>query len=838
MPKALKYSLITFISIIILLLVIPFFIPLNSYKGVIISKVKEQTNRDLTINGDIKLSLLPNPAVSLTEVKLSSIEGAKEPYLTSVENAKASLRLLPLFKGAIEVASIELQKPVINLEVLSNGQKNWELSTSSNKAGVSSDNSTEIASNDKDELQLPILINHLKIIDGKIKYIEKGNEKIFNNINLDTQIKSLKGPIDFTLALDALEQKINIAGNITEIGKIIPLNADINIADEKIKIEGKFDSENNSFAGVANVKGNTKTLKLPTELQNDYELTSLINANNKNIEIKDAKLKFMSIELLANGNYNLEQNNLKANIAVNQGNIVSDITSNMDKSSLFNGNISLQADSLAPLLNALKLKTDKLPTIIKKKITITSNVIYNPQEINLQNINFSTAGTSVQGNIKLKNLTQDIAVNHNLKINNFESLMALMGVSNLNSIGSVQLNGEVQKSKDVFHIDNKILVFNINISFKGDINLAAQKPNFNLNLYSPLINLEKILASNHPAPASNKANNVPSQNIAAAPKNNTPWSNNPINLGFLNNIEGNAAINIDKLTDDSLIINNLKAKLNIAGGKLNITSVNANIYGGELNANGYVDSSKSQNISMKIDLKNAYLKSLTPQGNKIKITDGRLSFKTDLNSAGTSVYDYVKNLNGQFNVNSDNGKISGFDLNRIADAVSNAKNSEGVLNLINNFLSGGSTSFNNLIVSGNIENGIVKLSQCSLDASPAKANVGGQVNLPQYVMDVSASVTIKELPPLAVKLYGSLNNPQHKLDMKALKTYLVKNVFNSVIKDLKSGEKKPESIIKDALGLRKKKDTEEPQPQNQNSDENKSNDPVNKLLQKGLKKLF
>src|SRR5207237_556303 len=207
--------------------------------------------------------------------------------------------------------------------------------------------------------------------------------------------------------------------------------------------------------------------------------------------------------------------------------------------------------------------------------------------------------------------------------------------------------------------------------------------------------------------------------------NNYPLTNNPINLGLLNEIEGQLSTNIDKLTNDSLIINNLKAKLNITGGKLNITSVNANIYGGELSSTGYVNSGKDQNVAIKIDLKNAYLKNLTPQSGKIKITDGRLSFKADLTSHGNSVYTYINNLN-----------------------------------------------------------------ECSLDASPAKANASGQINLPQYMMDISASVTIGDLPPIAVKLYGSINNPQHKLDIQALQTYLVKNVFNSVIKDLKSGEKK------------------------------------------------
>ncbi|WP_025999545.1 AsmA family protein [Rickettsia australis] len=830
MPKNFKYSLIIFISIILLLIVIPFFIPLDNYKGVIIDKVKEATNRDLTINGDIKLSLLPNPAISLSEIKLSSINGTKEPHLVSVESAKASLRLFPLLRGAIEVASIELQKPMINLEVLNNGQKNWQFATSNNKPKENNVSYAE-STNTKTELELPILISHFKIIDGKVIYIEKNSEKIFNDINLETKIKSLKGPIDFTLALKALQQQINIEGNIEELRQIIPLSANINLAGEKIKIKGNFDSENHSFIGKANIKGHTKTLGMPADLQNDYELTTTITADNKNVTIRDARLNYTNIKLLANANYDIEHNNLKSNIIVNPGNIITEISSNLDKT-----NIMLQADSLKPILDALKLKTDKLPPIINQKLILTSNVISNSQTIKLQNISLSVANSNLTGDIELKNLAQDITISHNLKINNFESFMSPMGVSNLSKIGVLQLNGVVQKVKDTFHINNKISAFNTNISIKGAINLASQKPNFNLNLYSPLVNLDKILASHRPTPALNKTSSPANQNIATA-NNNSPWSNNPINLGFLNEIEGQLSANIDKLTHDSLIINNLKAKLNLISGKLNITSVNASIYGGELSSTGYVSSGKEQDAVIKIDLKNAYLKNLTPQSGKIKITDGRLSFKADLTSRGNSIYTYVNNLNGQFNVNSDNGKISGFDLNRIADAVGNAKNTEGVLRLINSSFSGGSTSFKNLMASGNITQGKLNLNECSLDASPAKANANGQINLPQYMMEISASVTIADLPPIAVKLYGFINNPQHKLDIQALQTYLVNNVFNSVIKDLKSGEKKPENIIKDALGLRKKKDTNAEE-QSSSLQENKQADPINKLLQKGLKKLF
>lgn len=837
MNKTLKYSIIIFISIILLLIIIPFFIPLNNYKGIIISTVKETINRDLTINGDIKLSLLPNPAISLLKIKLSSIDKTKEPYLVSVENAKASLKLLPLFRGAMEVASVELQKPVINLEVLNNGQKNWEFSTPKNKTEINQDTPIPTASNAKAELELPILINHFKVSDGKVIYIENGNEKIFNNINLDTKITSTKGPIDFTLALEALEQKIYIDGNIEEIGKVIPLTANINIADEKIKIEGKLNSENNSFIGLANIKGNTNILGLPSDLQNDYELTASIIADSKNLNLKDARLNCTNIELLANANYDIEHNTLKANIIANPGNIVGDISSNLDKASIFNGNIKIAADNLKPLLNALKIKTDKLPPIINQKISLISNVVYNSQALILHNINLISGNSNLSGNVTLKNRKQEIFAIHNLKINNFESFMTMLGMNNLNRIGTLQLNGAVQKTKDTLHINEKISAFNTNIAIKGKVNLASQKTNFNLNIYSPLISLEKITSG---SPASNStANNTDDHTSATAPKSSTPWSNNPIDFAFLGTIEGQLSANMDKITNDSLVINNFKAKLAITGGKLNINSVSANIYGGDLNASGYVSSSKDQTAAIKIDLKNAHVKSFTPQSGKIKITDGQLNFTAELNSTGNSVYTYVNNLNGQFNLNSSNGKISGFDLNRIVDAINNAKNTEGVLRLINGAFSGGTTSFNNLVVTGNIKHGIVKLTECHLDVNPDKANAHGQINLPQYMMDVGASVAINNFPPLGVKFYGSINNPQHKLDIEAFQKYLIKNVFSSVVKNLKSGEKKPENIIKDALGLGKKKeDSSNNEQNNTEQPQNQPTYPINKLLQKGLKKLF
>lgn len=838
MSKALKYSIVTLLIIVVLLIIIPFFIPLNSYKGLIISKVKEAIGRDLVINGDIKLKILPNPAITLQRVKLSSIAGAKEPSLVDIKEARAALSLFPLITGSIEIASIELQEPTINLEILADGRKNWEMT----KAEKKNTTGNAVAVIENKTIELPVFVKHIKIVNGKLTYITGKEQKIFDNINLDSKINSIKGPIDFTLNVNALGQQINITGNVAELAKIIPIVVSLDFLSEKIKVEGKFDTDNNSFIGNASVKGNSKNFGVPSLLQGDYELITSIVADNKRLAIKDARLNFKDIELAAQANYDIDQNNIKANIVVNPGNIIVDVTSNIDKSAIFNGDIKLQAQAIQPLLAALNIKPAKSLPIANQKLTFTTNLIYSPQEITWQNINFLAANTSLQGMIKVKNLQQDILVSHNLKVNNANSFMNLLGVNSASSVGSLQISGEVQRIGDIFQINDKIGIFNTDILVKGNVNLSGTKPNFTLDLQSNLVNLDKIIASDSASQSNTK---VSDQNIT---KNisvgGAPWSNNQLDLSFLNSIEGNVTVFINKLTQGSLVLDSLRVKLNIENGKLNITSLTSNIYGGQLNVSGYVQASKDQDASFNIDLKHAHLRNIIPQniisqGDKIKVTEGQLSLKADLNTHGNSSYKYVSNLGGKFSMNALNGKISGFDLNKIVDAVNNVKNAEGLLRVINSSFTGGETAFNNLVANADIENGIVKLTECRLDASPAIATATGQINLPQYMMDVNAAVNIANLPPLGVKLYGFLNNPQHKLDAKALQTHLVKNVLNSVVKDLKKGDVKPENIIKNALGIGKKKSVEpsDSQPVD-NQENNKTNDPVNKLLQKGLKKLF
>ncbi len=93
---------------LLLLLGVALFVNPNDYKGRIEQQVKTTTGRDLTLQGDIKLSVFPWIALELGPASLGNAEGfGTEPFL-SVQKAALRVRLLPLLHKELQVGRIEI----------------------------------------------------------------------------------------------------------------------------------------------------------------------------------------------------------------------------------------------------------------------------------------------------------------------------------------------------------------------------------------------------------------------------------------------------------------------------------------------------------------------------------------------------------------------------------------------------------------------------------------------------------------------------------------------------------------------------------------------------------
>ena len=112
------------VLLLVVLLVAPSLVDWNSYKSEIQSQAKTIAGVDLSLTGDISLSLIPSPQLSVEDVSVANAPGASQPEIVSLKALEVRIALGPLIGGTIQVETIRLVDPVIEIEKLADGSTN------------------------------------------------------------------------------------------------------------------------------------------------------------------------------------------------------------------------------------------------------------------------------------------------------------------------------------------------------------------------------------------------------------------------------------------------------------------------------------------------------------------------------------------------------------------------------------------------------------------------------------------------------------------------------------------------------------------------------------------
>ena len=94
------------------------------------------TGRDLVIDGDISLSLLPSPTLSVSGVRLANLPGGSSPDMARLKSLDVHVALVPLLSSKIRVTRVTLIEPVVLLERLPDGRANWQFVPPANASGA------------------------------------------------------------------------------------------------------------------------------------------------------------------------------------------------------------------------------------------------------------------------------------------------------------------------------------------------------------------------------------------------------------------------------------------------------------------------------------------------------------------------------------------------------------------------------------------------------------------------------------------------------------------------------------------------------------------------------
>ena len=218
MGRLLKILLIVLAGLVGLLVIaaiglLLFFDP-NDYRDEIAAEVEKATGRELTIEGDLSLSVFPWLAVEVGRTRLANAPGFGDEPFASFERAELSVRLLPLIlRRELAVGTATLDSLVLNLEVAESGRTNWD--------DLAAAGEEEPAAPEGEEAGLTQLdIEGVEVQNATIHYSDAQANTAYtvNGLSLNTGRIAGGSPFDFEAEFDFAAEPGELGGHLALAG--------------------------------------------------------------------------------------------------------------------------------------------------------------------------------------------------------------------------------------------------------------------------------------------------------------------------------------------------------------------------------------------------------------------------------------------------------------------------------------------------------------------------------------------------------------------------------------------------------------------------------------------
>jgi AsmA protein len=242
MSSKLKWIAIAVVAIFVILLVVPFLIPINKFKPTIESKASEALGRKVQL-GNLSLSLLTG-SVGIDDVSVSDDPKFNPgPFLTA-KTVKVGVELIPLiFSQQLNVTEITVVDPQVTM--LKDPSGRWNFSSI---GGTSSKPAPKSAPSSGSSSAESLSIGKLRLEDGQITLGNTNSKKrtVYTKVNLtatDVAMKnnfpvlfSLQGPGGGTMKIDGKIGPVD-----SEDAALTPQNVKLTISGLNLASTGFLD---------------------------------------------------------------------------------------------------------------------------------------------------------------------------------------------------------------------------------------------------------------------------------------------------------------------------------------------------------------------------------------------------------------------------------------------------------------------------------------------------------------------------------------------------------------------------------------------------------------------
>jgi len=757
MRLVLKLIIFVVIFAIAALIAIPFVVDPNDYKDEISTQVEKATGRNLTLQGDIGLSVFPWIALELGQLSLSNAKGFEAEAFAQVEAAEIRIKLMPLLKKQLEMDTVVLDGLVLNLETDKNGKTNWDDLAQSDDAEKEETKPTEEKSGPG---LAAITIAGVKLTNANILWSDasKGESYQLRNLNLNTDPLEPGEPTAVNMAFDLISAKPEAKAHIT-------LDSDVMVDMEN----QQYALTDLTFTTIAQGKAlpfSQADIKLEGDIQADMvkqlvDVTELVlsaKANNDTQSI-DAILSAEVSSNLASQQTTVKGLELTANVKdpalpgeQAELKLSSDISADLQQQTV---TLSALMVELEELMLAADIKASK---ILSDKPGFAGNIHIKP---------FSLRKLASDMNIELPEMADE------------------------NTLKKVEVKAELEGSAS--HINAKQLDVTLDQS-KLNGQLAINdfaNPAFNFKL-----KLDEIDADRYMPPVQ-EAEAKP----AATPASAAAGGSDQLPLEALRQINAKGTIDIGKMKATGLTSENIHVTINAGNGLVKLTPMRADLYQGQYNGNVSLDA-RSDKLKLAIDESVKGVQAgplLTDMTGDAPIT-GTANANAKLTGTGATVTEIKQTLNGNGGFSFTDGAVKGVN---IAEAIRKAKAAMSGQKLAESDAPV-QTDFSTLSGTFKATNGVIDNQDLSLKSPLLRISGAGQASLPKETIDYSLKVAIvgsisgqggKELAELKgltipVKITGTFSKPKPSVDLASM-------LQDKAKQELKT---KAEDKIKEKLG--------------------------------------
>ncbi len=310
------------------------------------------------------------------------------------------------------------------------------------------------------------------------------------------------------------------------------------------------------------------------------------------------------------------------------------------------------------------------------------------------------------------------------------------------------------------------------------------RPFVEANLNANEIIVDLFLPPDRPVAATRGA--APAgQGGGAVAAGNQRWSQEPIDLAALGMVDADIDLAARGLVFRQYPFVEPRLKLALKDGRLDISQLTGQLFRGTVDLTARLDSRPGPALALDVRLDGADIQEAMRTAVGLDQVTGTLAFDGSFSTAGTSQWDLVNALNGQATVNAVNGVVRGIDMRRLSDRLAKLNEVPDYLDLIAGSFSGGETAYSAMTGTWQIENGVASTRDTQADLEAAKATLNGRAMLPAWQMDMLAELRLTEhpkAPPVGVRLFGPLDQPQRDLKTQPLEGYLAQRVGQEVLR--------------------------------------------------------